>query len=753
MRLSPLSPSELQELEAVLEFTNGRSPSTDDESGWRNDWSGNLAYIDKEIHNPLFRVKNLRNRQSRSGGSGGSRGRKPNEKMTILQWAALIEDNGATVAKANAVRRMLKCFLRHVCTYAYYEQRATVDKKNHVSTAGSPRPVHQQNHKVPSTVVKLFSSLEVESLPLSAIEDAIRRASYDPQILKEDGWTTEKSDESHGATGGPFRIGDKIRYENADAVVIAYIHDNDIGDLWKALWTEDYICFDLEAEELLQARRKWERIHKKNEQDSTTTTTTTSSVVRRRAPGREAAIGANGSVDFTVKGIEYGIVLAASYAKGARPGVYWPARVMHASEAPGSIKRNSSKSQKKLELVFLAPYWNSADDLSYGAAKLRAGPSLSENEESFFSNNPILQFETVDAIDEMVKEYPFGDDEENGEAFLDVAKLQMSFRFTGLPKSAFPRFLDAYRLAGSLREYAKSHLEIIRPSTESPVSHRATAALFEAHPLAVQVPLFPTVILHLPFTYILAEVLKARKTSDGGSGGDKEPLIQLGYIVEAMSPPSCWGRHSTGRGAAQVVANGGKNKTTKSHSVSTKATSGDWLQAIEQGHEPEHDDVLRQFVTDFPSLNEIFDSFSSSPSLAGALTIIYRMLKLPSKNQSVDDHGEVHERCCNQLKSTISSWAAMKRVVEDALLDLVALEGNPSIVSDWRFASEKIYRYLVGSVTKATILECKKDGVSTLVITDSLCNEHRTSDHCLERRVRLPAALKVSEPTGKMKRR
>ena len=61
--------------------------------------------------------------------------------------------------------------------------------------------------------------------------------------------------------------------------------------------------------------------------------------------------------DFKVNGVEHGIVLAASFARGARPGVYWPARVMHASEATNSpgIKNKRNAPRQRLDLVFLLP--------------------------------------------------------------------------------------------------------------------------------------------------------------------------------------------------------------------------------------------------------------------------------------------------------------------------------------------------------------------------------------------------------------
>jgi hypothetical protein len=303
---------------------------------------------------------------------------------------------------------------------------------------------------------------------------AIRRTSYDPVVLQQDGWTTIRSEEPIGATGGPFMIGEMIRWQNEDAVVIAYVHDNEIGDLWKGVWidTQNFITFDMEAEELQGAKQKWER--RKNP----------------KLQSKSSRYAVN--EDFTVKGVEHGIILAASTEKGARPGVYWPARLMHASETSGSssqAKRSSAK--QRVDVVFLAPYWNSSEVGSRG----RRTEALSENGNSSFHAGELFHLELIEASGEVIKEYPY--DPAKG---LDLDHLRMSFRFTGLPKGAFQRFLDSHRLALALKAYA------MEKASNLSASVIASAGLFETHPLAVQAPVFPFAVLHLPFSHMLSEL-------------------------------------------------------------------------------------------------------------------------------------------------------------------------------------------------------------------------------------------------------
>eukprot|EP00957_Ditylum_brightwellii_P025917 1960637-Ditylum_brightwellii.AAC.1 len=60
------------------------------------------------------------------------------------------------------------------------------------------------------------------------IIDAVKRISYDPTVLNQDGWTTVKSETPQGSSGGAFLIGNRVIWEGVEAIVIAYVNDDEI---------------------------------------------------------------------------------------------------------------------------------------------------------------------------------------------------------------------------------------------------------------------------------------------------------------------------------------------------------------------------------------------------------------------------------------------------------------------------------------------------------------------------------------------
>lgn len=634
-----LSETERQALENVLEL--------DPSEGWADHWTGNLGLCEKDVLNPSVK------------GKAQTKFRQP-----LIHWAE----------NAPGIARYLRNLLRAVCTMT----------------------------PVPQTVKRILLGGVNDSTPVEELIKRIRRAPIDPQVLQEDGWVLEKSEQPVGATGGPFLIGDKIRYNGADAVVFAYIHDTDIGDLWKALWVDDFLSFDLEAEELLESKKKWERryLGKVKEDNS-----------RRSARLVEV------KKDYLVKGIEFGIVLAASYAKGARQGVYWPARVMHASEFLGDTQ--SRRSKQRVDLVYLAPYWRPDDP---GARKRI--DSMSNANETVFESNPLLHIETVDASDEMIQEFPYASDE------IDISQLQMSFRFTGLPKSAFGRYVDSHRLATALLHYAKTHItESFTPTDE------ASAGLFESHLMSVKAPMFPSVILHLPFDYILSQL---PRSMDHHATVESESVLQLHEMVEAMKPPRCWGETEVTR--SSLLENGVLSPLPKHR---PNQDPGAWLKI---SSEDENSDLtgpaLQGFMTSFPHLNDAFNKYDSSPPLVGVLSSMTRLLSQLAEEEETAASLDLAARRA-RLKSLVTSWTMVKRLGEECLASLYR-DNAGAVLHEWRSAAEKIYAFLVQTFSDGKSLG---DGVS-LVITDSRCNEHRTSGGCFERPVRLPAAIKAAKLAG-----
>lgn len=644
-----LTKAEIEELERVLEL------SSDGDEGWRSDWAGNLALAEKDILNPSQKIKE-----------------KKSFRQALSMWAL--------ASPANA--RYLRNLIRFVCSM----------------------------DQVPTSVKKILGTIS-DSTDIEELINKIRRASFDPQVLEEDGWTIVKSEKPEGASGGAHHIGDRIRCDGYDGVIIAYVHDPDIGDLWKAIWTEDLVAFDMEVEELLDAKKKWER--RQNQL-----------LIDPKLSRRSARFPV--SSDFTVKGIEFGIVLGASYSKGARPGVYWPARVMHASESNGSQGKRSSTKQK-VDLVFLAPYWSSDDQPFRG----RRVEGLSESgNSSIFESNPLLQIETVDASDEMIKEYPFSN---NGG--LDVAQLQLSFRFTGLPKAIFGRYLDAHRLAMALREYSKQFLQ-----KDFSAMDYATAGLFETHPMSLRAPAFPPVVLHLPFSYMLSQL--PRPANDPASDTEpKEPIIKINKILESMKPPYCWGENTD-----ETLS----KTPTKRQADNTYdgVSSGKWLSDLAtrySSNEESHAAAIAGFVSDFPLLNEYFSRHSSNPHMEGLLGSLTRLiLQLADEEASngIAESLDVETRR-KKMSGLVKSWSLVKVLGEESLAAIGDCK-SPLIFKEWRRAAERIYSFMINLFSDGKRLG---NGMSS-VITDSLCNGHQTANGCFERNVRLPAALKGAKMAG-----
>lgn len=454
--LTKLTQTEIAELELALQLDT----NIEDE-GWKDDWNGNLMLITKDISNPV------------------SKRRKPGKSewtQPLWEWAKI---GGSNMRLA-----------RNLLAFVYH-------------TKGTP-----------PTAKRIFAhvSKQTEEDPYFDIFEHVKRVTYDPSVLREDGWTTAKSTHPEGASGGSFHIGKLVYWQGYDAVVIAYVHDDEFGDLWKAMWFEGFETFDLEAEELTAATKKWERRNKVKAENVNARSTAIVSTPSSRFAAASS---------FSVDGIEHGVVLATTYNPQARQGVFWPARIMHLSEldtTKSQNKRNASKG--KICVVFLCPYWNS--NVSRGKS---SGPGT-------FADSPLFEMEAIEVSEQAIQKYTY--DGENG---LNIRQLRGAFRFTGLPNHLFSRFLNSHRLALALKTYAQSELKVVR-------SHQASAALFDTHILAVHTAQFPPALLHLPFNYLLSKLpVPDEEKSASQEVEDKiEPVLKLTEILNAMAPPRCWGQ-------------------------------------------------------------------------------------------------------------------------------------------------------------------------------------------------------------------
>ena len=646
--IPPLTELEIKDLERTLQFHE--APELDE---WRPDWSGNIAYLDKEVANPNWSTKE----------------KKSSFKQELIIWAKNIPGGGLWVFN----------LLRYV-----YHMDGT-----------------------PTTAKAIINSIDSSSV--ASMEAAVRRISYDPEVLREDGWVTKRVLTPVGATGGAYHIGSKIRWHDSDAVITAYVHDSEIGDLWKAFWIEDKQSFDLEYEEVLAAKRKWERKY----------INTSKTDISRKS----ARYG--GSSDFVVPGIHHGIVLATSFSKGARPGVYWPARVMHASESIGTAqqgKRNIAK--QKVDLIFLAPYWHSDNS----SVRARKAEGMSEVSGSTFASVPMFLLESVEATNEMIKEYTFG---ANGK--IDMNELRLSFQFTGLPKQAFPRYVDGHRLATALKVYAKNNL-----NTEVMPPDLASAGLFDTHVMSVRAPHFPRVILELPFVYILDQLNSA---NDGKRLlSDEEQPIQLHNIVKAMEPPRCWGVHDTEE-AIKPVSSGlppawSPLPSHESTNDTCRLPPGTLFDEGDSSCDPTSD--LFQTIADgLLLLKSIFNDGQAAPPVALLQTSISGLFVLLNEMDGCKSPADTQQK----RKSTIKYWLAVKRIGIEILSRYG--EKRNEVLVEWNIFIERVYKKIVLAVSG----ESDTKRVS-LVLSDYRCNGHRTSDGCFERAVRLPAALKGARLAG-----
>ena len=76
----------------------------------------------------------------------------------------------------------------------------------------------------------------------------------------------------------------------------------------------------------------------------------------------------------------------------------------------------------------------------------------------------------------------------------------------------------------------------------------ASASLTESHILSVKAPIFPNVVLNLPFDYILSKLAHplelASASLDNTEEETQEPVIDIDAIVHSLSPPDCFGQRS-----------------------------------------------------------------------------------------------------------------------------------------------------------------------------------------------------------------
>eukprot|EP00557_Chaetoceros_sp_GSL56_P010136 CAMPEP_0176480238 /NCGR_PEP_ID=MMETSP0200_2-20121128/2171_1 /TAXON_ID=947934 /ORGANISM="Chaetoceros sp., Strain GSL56" /LENGTH=1283 /DNA_ID=CAMNT_0017876345 /DNA_START=485 /DNA_END=4336 /DNA_ORIENTATION=+ len=677
-----LSPRELAQLELSLQIGEKFSDYSNDTT-WREDWNGNLQLIDKDI---IMNLDELATNPTA-------------KKKTIpfCDWVAKLARHGDDFTGV----KLLFSFVYHM--------EGTPLMAKRILAYYVHRPVSSISER------------------LQCVMEACRRISYDPIVLTHDGWTTVKADVPDGFTGGSFLIGRRLIWEKYEAVVIAFVKDEDIGDLWKCLWIEDFDTFDLEADELLEGMKKWEKIVAKRKTVAVTS--------KQNRPSNRFEANRN----FTVNGIEHGIVLAKSYRSKA--GHPWPARIMHVTEvkALGSqiISRRSS-SKNEIHVVFLAPFWN-GDRNGTGS---NPAPATSK-----YATGPLFEVETIDVSSETILEYPHS--VEDGK--ISITNLQSEFRFLGLPKAAFPRFLDSHRIAMALKTYAKTE---IKKFFQSAIDVDATAALTDTHPMSIKTFTFPEALLHLPFEYILSKYPDPAKQKLKSFMEDDtevtEPIMQLHTILKTITPPNCWGE--------SFVSSSSHPETPvkKVQPLSLPDSKG-----LTPTMSPTLDVSLR--VSSESEKRNLWgiESFASAyllrhiqPLSNGNVTPLHflqeglrKLVKnlnkvvIESEEALVQDLESRKER----LASILVQCLSVKGQCEEMLFSTAIPDhlDRLTILKEWRKACERVFKRSIirlGHVDSG-------NGV-TAVLTDSRCNEHITASGSFERAVRIPAAVKGAKSAG-----
>jgi len=679
-----LCPREVAQLELSLQIGDKFMDLSDDTT-WREHWHGNLQLLDKDI---------IMNRDDLAN--------NPDGKQISMQFCDCVAKLARHSDDFTAIK-LLFSFVYHM--------------------KGTP----PMTKKILAYNIQCPASSVTERLQL--IMDASERISYDPMVLTQDGWTTVKSDVPDGHTGGSYLIGRRVIWQNFEAIVIAFVRDEDSGDLWRCLWIEDLDTFDLEADELQEGMAKWEKKVSKRK---------TSSAPSAKASRPSIRFAANRN--FSVDGIEEGMILAKSYkSKGGQP---WPARVMHVTEVKAlgiQLGSRRSSSKNEIHIVFLAPFWNGHRNGSSGSGIPTAT--------SQYATGPLFELETIDVSEDTIQKYPYSPDD----GTISISSLRSEFSFLGLPKAAFPRFLHSHRLAMALKNYARRDLKL---NPQGAIDAEATASLTDTHPMSIKTFSFPDALLNLPFEYILSkhpDPMKTKSTSLYVENDEvKEPIMQLHGILTSITPPHCWNERP---GVASVCP---ETPTKKTQPLSLPDSKG-----LTPTMSPTLNASLRVYSESDKKMLWNIDSFASSYLLQvitsekdGKISPLHslysgldRLVKNLNKMVIESEEASVQNLDTRQenLSSLLVQCMTVKGQCEENLFSIAIPDtfDKEKIVKEWRRACERIFKRAIvrlGHVDAG-------NGV-TAVLTDSRCNEHITASGSFERAVRLPAAVKGARNAG-----
>ena len=531
--------------------------------------------------------------------------------------------------------------------------------------------------------------------------------------------------------GGSHFIGRSVWWERSEAIVLAFVRDSDIGDLWKIKWTDEADTCDMEHSELMKGLKAWDRKCVKKKDGGTkkrggvhaVTAYSDGSYPYKKNKSR------NGDPDFMVDGIEGGILLAASFHPQARSDVMWPARVMHDEE--GKIANNGKKMKGySVNVVFFSPYWTANNAGSGGRGK-----------QGYIMTPNIFEMEVVDANKKMIQPYPFEASAEE----LDIEELRMSFSLTGLPKDNFNSYVDAHRLALGFKKYGSAN-----NGGDGAFVNTDVAALRDCHLLSLKTPCFSAGLLELPWSYIL-EKLNAPASSaieSAAKNTSKEPVLDLQRLLNTLEAPLL-GSSASSDGAASMKSSVVNNGTASPAATKQKLAP------------PKHGTVKQgqriTFAHMFFSgkLLEVLENDSSS-NLPEDISINWLSnavdeLLLLCGNMIGKQYGKgvktTVSEAMDQMSRLLNSILLLKGRGEDFIKSSAELTSGDleSTIFDWRRGMEDLFGY----VRRCYSIPVVGIGIgATNVLTDSRCSAHLTSSGSMERSVRLPAALKGAKNAG-----
>ena len=563
---------------------------------------------------------------------------------------------------------------------------------------------------------------------------AVHRTLFDKDVLREDNWLTEpalpptepEEDENGNAVRdqnplGTHYIGKKVWWERSEAIVLAFIRDADIGDLWKIKWVDEADTCDLEHGELMKGLRAWDKRAERKRKAGSDEPGGSSGYQFKKSKAR------TGDPDYVVPGIEGGIVFACSLHPEARSDVFWPARIMHYEERKGMLALSSSKKKNQavsVNVVFFAPYWTSSAVHASGYA---FAPSS-------------FHFESVDANKKMIQKYPHETDH------LDIEQLRMNFALTGLAKNHFKCYVDAHRLALAFKKFGAS-IDSPAASTNQP-QLQEVASLSNCHIMSLKTPLFPTGLLDLPWTYILSRLDVPSMTA--GSNG-KEPILNLRGMLNSMEHPFS----SSPGGAAdnEGVGDGVRANSRSGDASEGKPTSPEAVPLVKG---PIQSLKMDMFINGhLHNCMTKVDDMSDNHCPPEMQMLGYEFVKvldfcnvfISFKLNSMKEEKEIDaDVAASYLKRLLSDILLIKGRGEDAIVnvfDRTSLRKLRPYLWGWRKACEQLFSYMRRVFSSKTI----GIGVCT-ILTDKMCSTHLTASGSMERSVRLPAALKGARNAG-----